>query len=98
MSNSEDKKYPFWHVAPHIVILGAGASKAAFPDGDKNGKQLPLMNNFVKVLGLRKSLKKHGINYEKKNFEKIYDNLHNSHNYPKLLEHIEDRIRDYFLN
>ena len=23
---------------PHLVILGAGASYAAFPNGDKNGK------------------------------------------------------------
>jgi len=23
---------------PHVVILGAGASYAAFPNGDKNGK------------------------------------------------------------
>jgi hypothetical protein len=29
----------------HVVILGAGASYAAFPDGDKNGRKLPLMWN-----------------------------------------------------
>ena len=27
---------------PHVVILGAGASAAAFPNGDKNGNKLPL--------------------------------------------------------
>ena len=27
----------------HTVVLGAGASRAAFPDGDKNGKKLPVM-------------------------------------------------------
>ena len=32
---------------PHLVILGAGASYAAFPNGDKNGRKLPLMNNIV---------------------------------------------------
>jgi len=32
---------------PRVVILGAGASLAAFPDGDKNGKKLPLMCDFV---------------------------------------------------
>ncbi|MEW6087649.1 MAG: hypothetical protein AB1498_05040 [bacterium] len=31
----------------HIVILGAGASVAAFPNGDANGKILPTMDNFV---------------------------------------------------
>ena len=30
----------------HIVILGAGASIAAFPDGDINGKRLPTMSIF----------------------------------------------------
>jgi len=37
---------------PHVVILGAGASLASLPNGDKNGKSLPLMNNFVETLGL----------------------------------------------
>lgn len=35
---------------PHVVILGAGGSYAAFPNGDRNGKKLPLMNNFVETL------------------------------------------------
>jgi hypothetical protein len=34
----------------HVVILGAGASLAAFPDGDKYGIKLPLMNNLVETL------------------------------------------------
>ncbi len=37
---------------PHVVILGAGASLAAFPNGDANGISLPLMYNFIKKLGL----------------------------------------------
>ena len=36
----------------HVVILGAGASKASFPDGDSNGYKLPLMNDFAKKKGL----------------------------------------------
>lgn len=27
---------------PHVLILGAGASKAVFPNGDLNGFELPL--------------------------------------------------------
>ncbi|MBS3101438.1 hypothetical protein J4204_04850 [Candidatus Woesearchaeota archaeon] len=38
---------------PHVVVLGAGASRATCPDGDKNGKKLPLMSDFVKILGLK---------------------------------------------
>ena len=37
----------------HIVILGAGASIAAFPDGDVNGNRLPTMDNLVEMLGLQ---------------------------------------------
>jgi len=38
---------------PHVVLLGAGASYAAFPDGDKNGRKLPLLKDFVEVIGLQ---------------------------------------------
>lgn len=56
---------------PHVVVLGAGASYAAFPKGDKNGVKLPIMNNFVDVLGLGEFLSKTGINFETDNFEEI---------------------------
>ena len=32
---------------PHVVILGAGASRAAFPYGERNGIVPPLMKDFV---------------------------------------------------
>ena len=37
---------------PHVVFLGAGASVAACPQGDKNGRHLPTMENFVDIIGL----------------------------------------------
>jgi hypothetical protein len=37
---------------PHVYILGAGASYAAFPRGEKTGRKLPLMNNLVEILQL----------------------------------------------
>ena len=43
---------------PHVVILGAGASVAAFPDGDKNGRKLPVMNDLVEKLDLDSALEK----------------------------------------
>ena len=30
----------------HVVILGAGATTAAIPNGDKNGIKSPAMNDF----------------------------------------------------
>lgn len=46
----------------HVVILGAGASLAAFPNGDRNGAQLPLIKNFVDVVGLAGLLQANNIN------------------------------------
>ena len=42
----EDEQNNVFVERPHLVVLGAGASRAAFPDGDKNGKRLPLMADF----------------------------------------------------
>lgn len=38
---------------PHLLILGAGASIAAIPNGDKNGKQTSVMWGFIDKLGMR---------------------------------------------
>jgi hypothetical protein len=35
---------------PRVVILGAGASIAACPSGDANGRRLPVMIDFVEKL------------------------------------------------
>jgi len=59
---------------PHVLLLGAGASVAALPKGDKNGRILPVMNNFVEVLELHQVLKKHGISYNGENFELLIEN------------------------
>jgi hypothetical protein len=42
---------PFFPAVPHVVILGAGASKAAFPDGDKYRKPLPLLDELANIVG-----------------------------------------------
>lgn len=34
---------------PHVVILGAGASMAALPFGDKDQKSISCMDNFLKI-------------------------------------------------
>ena len=44
--------------SPHVVLLGAGASLASFKEGDAYKRILPLMNNFVEVVGLNKLLEK----------------------------------------
>lgn len=61
---------------PHIVILGAGASRAACPE-DRNGKKLPIMNDFSEIVGLTKLLNDWGIN-PNKNLEEIFSDLYES--------------------
>ena len=31
---------------PHVVLLGAGASRAVCTNGDKHGRKLPLMSDL----------------------------------------------------
>jgi len=75
----------------HVVLLGAGASNAAFPNGEATGKSLPLMDNFVKTLGLSSLLKGAKID-PTGNFETIYSNIKDD-NLRKILE---ERINGYF--
>jgi len=81
---------------PHVVILGAGASIASFLKGDKNGKKLPSMLNFVNVLGLAPLLDKAGISHMGRNFEDIYDQIHKDPNLLSVRQELEDAVYDYF--
>ena len=82
--------------SPHVVLLGAGASIAAFPDGDKNGKRLPLMHNLVETVGLEETLSRHGINKNIVDFEAFYDDLASTGTKDDLVKSIEDCIYHYF--
>lgn len=59
---------------PHIVLLGAGASRAAFPNGEATRKHLPLMDDFTKTLELITLLDNADID-PNQNFESIYSNI-----------------------
>src|SRR6187399_1975436 len=61
--------------SPHVVILGAGASRACCPKGDSNGNKLPLMSDFVETLQLKAIIEKAGEN-PRDNFEVIFSRLH----------------------
>ena len=37
---------------PDVVILGAGASGAALPNGDGSGRPIPVMKDLVALTGL----------------------------------------------
>jgi len=82
---------------PHVVLLGAGASLAAFPEGDANGQLLPLMDNLVETLELQSLLKSVGLEYrDQPNFEIIYSKLASESSSADLLCEIERKIEAYF--
>ncbi|MFW9988894.1 MAG: hypothetical protein ACFFC3_09585 [Candidatus Odinarchaeota archaeon] len=80
--------------APHVVILGAGASRAACPNGDVNGKKLPIMNDFIQNIGL-KELEDLGFD-NNTNFEVVYSYLCDNKEFDKIRSNIEQKIYDYF--
>ena len=80
--------------APHVVILGAGASRAACPEGDINGKMLPLMNDFIQILKLE-GIEDLGIDLNS-NFEVIYSQLCEKKEFDEIRETVEKQIYNYF--
>lgn len=81
---------------PHVFVLGAGASRAALPEGDRNGRKLPLMNDLVDVVGLRPLLERQGVIYRGENFENLYSDLHDLPERAALLADVERSLFRYF--
>lgn len=81
---------------PHVVLLGAGASYAAFPDGDKNGRKLPLLKDFVEVIGLQGLMSEAGVKPPFDDFEAIYSGIALNPAQWALRECLDARIHDYF--
>ncbi len=79
--------------SPHVVILGAGASVAACPRGDRWGRRLPVMSNLVDVVGLNELLGQFG---SEKNLETIYSKLAADPSAAELRASLEVRIAEYF--
>jgi len=81
---------------PHVVIIGAGASKAACPT-DKNGNTVPLLRNIHEVLGLTDKLKSYGFSEsELSNFELLFSNICGKSEYGGLQKELEGTVHNYF--
>lgn len=80
----------------HVIILGAGASRAAFPDGDRDGVRLPLMNDLVDMAELMPILAKYGIQYSGGNFEDLYSGIRADPVLADLAADIENAVHSYF--
>jgi hypothetical protein len=81
---------------PHVVILGAGASRAAFPNGERNGRRVPLMEDLVNTVGLGPILADAGVQHDGANFEELYGRLTLDARYDDCRKRLETRLVDYF--
>lgn len=81
---------------PHVVILGAGATMAAIPNGDANGKKSSVMNGFIEALGMTEIIKRIELKTSSNNLEDIYSELHGRPECDAIREELDRRIREYF--
>lgn len=81
---------------PHLVILGAGASIAALPDGDRYGRSLPVMATLSSVVGLDELFVAHGLPTPGPSIEAVYSDLVSAGGEPRLLSELEARVQAYF--
>lgn len=79
---------------PHAVLLGAGASRAALPNGDKNGIEVPLLRDVAETLRLSDEFPSDLRPLAIDDFEAAYSRLFERD--ASLTVTIDERIRDYF--
>ncbi|XZK30816.1 hypothetical protein ACSXCN_04715 [Clostridium perfringens] len=87
----------FMKERPHVVILGAGASVATIPNGDKNGKKISVMNGFIEKLGMKDILANINLKTTSENLEDIYSELDEREDCLEIKKELENKIEKYFL-
>lgn len=81
---------------PHLVVLGAGATMAAIPNGDKEGRKSTTMLGFTKVLQLESLLKKVKLITDSDNFEDIFSELYVRSECESIRKELEMMVFEYF--
>lgn len=81
---------------PHVVILGAGASRQAFPGGDANGRTLPVMADLLDTLGLAGDVRAARLHCPPADFEGLYSEIVERADLRDLQRLVEDRVDEYF--
>lgn len=84
------------NLAPHVVLLGAGASIAAYLHWGRKGPRLPSMQDLIEVLSLRSIIEDAGYDTAGLNFEAFYDDLSSSGKNEDLRALIESRVYEFF--
>lgn len=87
----------FFKKKPHVVILGAGATVAAIPNGDKRGRKSSVMDGFIEMLGIDQVIQGADLKTRSTNLEDIYTELHECTDCEEVRLELDKRIRDYFL-
>ena len=82
--------------APHVVLLGAGASIAAYIEWGSIGSKLPSMQDLIEVLELKLLIEESGFETKNLNFEAFYDDITSSRKHEELRIEIENKTYDYF--
>ncbi len=90
------KETPARNPRPHVVLLGAGASRASFLHGDRNGRKLPLMDELPEILGGTWAKLASGSKAPSGNFEEQYSWMKSNIDISTELNHIEERLKGYF--
>lgn len=80
----------------HTVILGAGATIATIPDGDKNGKKSSVMNGLIEKLNMQDLLKNIDLKTGSDNLEDIYAELYERPECAEVVKALERRLYKYF--
>jgi hypothetical protein len=97
MEASEVKNYEVnMKLRPHVVILGAGATMATIPNGDRYGNKSSVMSGFIKKLGMDDLLKSINTKTKSDNLEDIYSELSLDQENKDILTTLETRIYEYF--
>lgn len=79
---------------PHVLLLGAGASKAALPNGDRKGRSLPLLRDLASELQLLDLFPEDLRSLASEDFESAYSILFELGD-PRIQE-LDDRTADFF--
>ena len=81
---------------PHVVLLGAGASVATIPNGDKNGKKISAMKGFIDKLGMKSVISNINLQTTSDNLEDIYMEMYERGDCELQRIRLENAIEKYF--